>query len=222
MKGWDSIDTIGGGRTVTVQEESAEEPEGSGINWRAVQFGLAVAAAVPLLFIGGLNGWPWDGDPKPAAVAPTVITQADPVRLEMSRLGVDALVDPLASDGAAGGLSKPAHGRVGWLQEGPEPGEIGRAVILGHVADAEGGKDVFANLARAKVGDEVTITTVEDKTLLFSVSDVTTYAADEVPVEQVYAGSGDAAQMSLIAPAGKPDKNGNYPDKVVVSAAQVN
>ena len=138
--------------------------------------------------------------------------------MEMSRLGVDALIDPLAAQGAAGGLASPLHGRVGWFEEGPEPGELGRAVILGHAANDDGKKDVFANLGKAKVGDQIEITTADQKTMIFRVAEVSTYPSADVPTDEVYGGTRESAELRLIAPSGKPDKAGEYPDRVVVSA----
>jgi hypothetical protein len=200
------------------REERPEPPPArSKVNWRAVQFAAAAAAAVPLLFIGGIDGWPWDNGKEPM-LAPLQAGVADPIRMEMPRLGVDAVIDPLAAEGAAGGLTSPLHGRVGWLEEGPEPGEPGRAVILGHAADGKGGKDVFANLGKAKVGDQIEITTADQSTLIFRVSEVQTYPSAQLPTDEVYGGDRESAELRLIAPSGKVTKAGKYPDKVVVSA----
>jgi hypothetical protein len=212
VKGWDAVDTVD-----RMAEAPEDEAPARNVNWRAVQFALAAAAAVPLLFIGGIDGWPWDNDKEPMA-APITVGIADPIRMEMSRLGVDALVDPLAADGAAGGLAAPLHGRVGWFEDGPEPGEMGRAVILGHSSDGKGGKDVFANLGKAKVGDQIEITTADQRTMIFRVAGVDTYKAADLPTDEVYGGDRESSELRLIAPSGKPDAKGEYPDKVVVSA----
>ncbi|MGQ0846799.1 MAG: class F sortase [Sporichthyaceae bacterium] len=197
-----------------------EESGGSDRNrWRKWQFGLAAAAAVPLLFVGGIDGWPWDGDATTAAPADAPAAgDADPVRIQMARLKVDALVDPLAGNGEAGALSTPRHGRLGWLEAGPEPGEMGRAVVLGHSVGAKAGeKDVFAGLGKAKVGDTVVVTTAGSEQLTFKVVEVATYRAGDVPAE-VYSGADDLAEVAMIAPAGKADKAGAFPDRVVVTA----
>lgn len=222
MKGWNAVDSGGSARLLDREPDVTESGGSERGRWRMVQFGLAAAAAIPLLFVGGINGWPWEGEAKAPAIEPApVATVADPVRIAMAGLKIDAQVDPLAGDGEAGALASPRHGKVGWLEAGPEPGELGRAVVLGHAAGAKAGdKDVFANLGKAKLGDEIVVTTASGATMTFTVDDVTTYEADALP-ESVYSGSSDGADLALIAPAGKPDAKGNYPDRVVVTAELV-
>lgn len=218
MKGWNAVESGGSARLLDRAPDAEESGPGEHGRWRTIQFGLAAAAAVPLLFVGGINGWPWDGEEKAPIVEPVVATIADPARVEFAALKIDAQVDPLAGDGTAGALASPRHGKLGWLEAGPEPGEVGRAVVLGHAAGAEAGeKDVFAGLAKSELGDEIVITTTDGKTMTFTVTDVTTYKTADL-ADEVYTGAPGAAELALIAPAGKPDAKGNYPDRVVVTA----
>ncbi|MGQ0464404.1 MAG: class F sortase [Sporichthyaceae bacterium] len=213
MKGWNAVES-GGSARVLDREQAVEESGGStNGRWRTIQFGLAAAAAVPLLFVGGINGWPWDGEPTTEApVVEPVAGIGDPTRIEIASLKIDAQVDPIAGDGTSGALASPAKGKLGWLEAGPEPGEVGRAVVLG--------KDVFAGLKKAEIGDEIVVTTTDGKAMTFAITDVTTYEAAELP-DSVYTGAAGATEMAFIAPAGKADAKGNYPDRLVVTSELV-
>lgn len=194
---------------------SAEPAEKAGNPWRVVQFVLAAASAVPLLFWGGLNGWPWDSHSAPAK-AP-VVGAADPVRLELSRLKIDAPVDPVKTDPTTSAPIPPGFGRAGWDESSVEPGTVGRAVFEGHRTNETGGNDVFAGLSGAKAGDQIVVTTTGGKTVDFVVTSVGTYAPADVPMDQVFGSDGKTAQLRVIAPAGTASA-GSYQQDVVVYA----
>ena len=61
-------------------------------------------------------------------------------------MSISAKLAPLHL-GATGELVPPAYGVAGWYRAGPEPGELGRSVIAGHV-DSRDGPDVFARTVR--------------------------------------------------------------------------
>lgn len=90
----------------------------------------------------------------PALVAPRVPvrsvgspdTRAVPVAVRIPRLGVDSALVPLTV-GPAGELTPPETADVaGWFAAGTVPGEIGPAVLAGHV-DSASGPGVFYDLA---------------------------------------------------------------------------
>src|SRR4051812_616781 len=59
--------------------------------------------------------------------------EAAPIRLQIPAIGVDAPLEGLLPE-LGGALSAPADpGRAGWLATGPAPGELGPAVVTGHV-----------------------------------------------------------------------------------------
>jgi hypothetical protein len=183
--------------------------------WTALQFGLAAAAAVPLLFWGGLSGWPWHSG-SPAATSPAA-GSADPVRIQVSSLKIDAKVDPLTVDVVTSGLTPPGYGVAGWYQAGAEAGQVGRAVFEGHDTNASGGNDVFAGLSGAKAGDQIQVTTAGGKTVDYVVTSVATYPIDSVPTDQIFGSDGKTAQLRMIAPTGAAS-DGSYQQDVVVYA----
>lgn len=163
----------------------------------------------------------------PSVVAPSVVeavpaaldSAADPVRVQVPRLRIAAVLDPLVL-GAAGELVPPRYGRAGWYQRGPEPGEAGRAVIAGHV-DSMTGPDVFFNLSRARVGDRVVVELADASRVLFKVVRVGVYPKDEFPTSAVYGGPRKAAELRLITCGGDYVRSqGGYQDNVVVFAVR--
>ena len=51
----------------------------------------------------------------------------------------------------------PPLGRAGWFEDGPRPGEPGRAVVIGHL-DTKRGPGLFARVPKVPVGAGVRIT----------------------------------------------------------------
>ncbi|MDD5055960.1 MAG: class F sortase [Candidatus Peribacteraceae bacterium] len=103
---------------------------------------------------------------------PSSVTQAPvgiPLRLRIPHFGIDAAVEQVGLT-ASGDLAVPsAWSNVGWYLDGPRPGEIGTAVIDGHL-DSETGAAVFWNLPNLRTGDVVEIDDDRGRTLRFSVT----------------------------------------------------
>lgn len=192
-----------------------DEPEEERNPWRIAQFMLAAASAVPLLWVGGLHSWPWDhGSTADSSVGAAV---ADPVRIDIARLKIDAPMDPLTMDSTTQELKPPAYGHAGWSQVGPQPGAVGRAVVEGHRTNPDGSPDVFNSLSEAKTGDKITVTTSNGKAVNFTVTSVETFDTSSVPMDRVFGTDGKLAQLRLIAPSGTATGS-SYQEDVVVFA----
>jgi hypothetical protein len=194
-----------------------EPADGTRDKWRIAQFVLAAGSAVPLLWWGGLHGWPWDSG-TPANSVPAA-DAANPVSLQIDRLAIDAPLDPLNTDSGSAALTPPGYGRAGWYQGGVLPGNVGRAVIEGHSTDASGSNDVFGNLASARIGDSVVIKTAGGASLKFTVRKVASYDVADVPSDEVFGSDGKTAQLRIIAPSGAASGNSFQQDLVVFADA---
>lgn len=151
----------------------------------------------------------------PAEVAPTADV-ARPLDVRIPRLGIDAVLDPLRLD-SAGALRPPAYGRAGWYAAGPEPGEIGRAVIAGHL-DSKSGPDVFAALRGARRGDRVLVRLADGSTVPFVVYAREVHPQTDFPTARVY-GDDRRPELRLITCAGRYDRaRGGYQDNLIVFA----
>lgn len=139
-----------------------------------------------------------------------------PVRLTIPSIGVDTtLMDlGLLPDGT---LEVPPDGTLaGWFTGAPTPGELGPAVIAGHVD--WNGPGVFFDLGKVAVGDLIEVTRADGSVAVFAATEVRTFPKAEFPTEEVY-GALTFAGLRLITCGGVFDDTvGHYEDNVVVFA----
>jgi hypothetical protein len=157
----------------------------------------------------------------PSLAGPTAVAvvRVSPVALEVPAIGVaERQFVPLRL-GAAGELAPPADfDRVGWYADGTTPGDVGPAVIAGHV-DSRRGPAVFHRLRELKPGDEITVRRSDGGATVFTVDEVRQYPKDTFPTDAVYAPVPGAA-LRLITCGGEFDRaRRSYRDNVVVFAS---
>ena len=109
-----------------------------------------------------------------------------PVRLLIPSIKLDTtFVEPLTLN-ADKTVSVPGnYTQVGWYSGGAAPGEVGPAVILGHV-DSKVGPGVFYSLGQVQVGDIVKITRQNGVEITFEVSELHRYPQSDFPTLDVY------------------------------------
>jgi len=163
---------------------------------------------------------------KPADMPPIEVVRASdpmeesaPVRLTVDSIGVDTpLMDlGLQSDGT---LEVPPDGTLaGWFTGAPTPGELGPAVIAGHVDWI--GPAIFHDLHLMAPGDLIDVERADGSTAVFAVTEVGQYPKNEFPTEAVY-GPVSFAGLRLITCGGVFDPaTGHYDDNIVVFAKLV-
>ena len=156
----------------------------------------------------------------PRAIAtpePTAMARSVPVRVEVPSIGVDSDLMELGlrSDGTM--EVPPEAFPAGWYNGAPTPGELGPAVIAGHI-DWVTGPAVFAELSEVAVDDEIVVTRADGTRVVFRVTSVGQYAKDDFPTDLVY-GNIDHAGLRLITCGGSWDAEaGHYRDNTVVFA----
>jgi len=160
-----------------------------------------------------------NGRGRPAAQADFGLTLpgSSPVGLSIPRIGVraDKIVGlGLASDGS---IEVPRDASApGWFTPGPSPGQLGPAVIAGHV-DSESGPAVFYRLGELRPGDRVEVSRADGSVATFAVDKVEHYEKDAFPTRSVY-GSTDRAELRLITCSGKYDSDTGYLSNTVAYA----
>ena len=160
---------------------------------------------------------------QPLSPPPTTVTQeankqvANPVRVRIPAIGVDAPVDPLTVD-RNGVLPPPdTNERTGWWRDGPEPGERGPAVIVGHV-DSYKGPAVFFRLTDLDKGDRILVDRADGTTAMFVTQRIEQHAKDAFPTQAVYGDTPDP-QLRLITCGGDfDDEDRSYVDNIIVYA----
>jgi Sortase domain len=144
-------------------------------------------------------------------------TPSPPVRVAMASIGVDSALQPLGLQ-ANGSLQSPTQWQVaGWYSGGVVPGQVGPAVIIGHI-DSTSGPAVFYKLSKLQPGASVTVTLQDGSVLNFQVDDAQSFPKDHFPTQYVYGPTPDA-ELRLITCTGDFDyKTHNYLNNLVVRA----
>ncbi|MFZ2150335.1 MAG: class F sortase [Minisyncoccia bacterium] len=102
-----------------------------------------------------------------------------PIALSIPKINVNADIQKVGIT-AKGNMATPRSFRnVGWYKYGTVPGNIGSAVIAGHVDNGLSLPAVFSKLSNLKEGDDIYITTDENKRLHFRVTGSEIYDFNE-------------------------------------------
>jgi len=197
-------------------------PRGSMALLRVVLAVVAVAAGTVAL-VSGTDGGPGPGvvaAAPPAQVAltsPVADTVAAPVQVTVPAIGLDTDLVGIGVD-AGGALVPPAdYDQAGWFSAGPAPGDVGPAVLAGHVDD-KAGPAVFFRLEELAPGDQVLVTRGDGRQVAFTVTEVAAYPKAAFPTTEVY-GPTTGAELRLITCGGTFDRSRrSYTDNVVVYA----
>jgi hypothetical protein len=185
---------------------------------RRVLLGAAILASAAI-FTGGFEpaAPPWTAVPavvpaavplaSPSAALPAPPAQAPPTRVRIPAIRVDSPLETLELDGA-GALQAPRDfARAGWYAAGTAPGDVGPAVIAGHV-DSREGPAVFFRLHQLRAGDTIGVVATDR------------YPKNRFPTEAVYGPTPDP-QLRLVTCGGVFDRDRrSYVDNVVVYATR--
>lgn len=146
---------------------------------------------------------------QPANQTEPIITAATdpieiPVHIAIPSIGVDALIEEVGLT-TKGAMDVPKKsGDAGWYSLGTRPGNIGSAVIAGHLNSAHNAGAVFTNLSSIKAGDAIIVTGTDGISLTFIVRATRIYAADEDATD-VFTSRDGIAHLNLITCAGTWD-----------------
>ncbi|CAA9209089.1 MAG: putative secreted protein [uncultured Blastococcus sp.] len=164
---------------------------------------------------------PGSTPPGTATAAPSsAVPSSSPVRVRVPAIGVDSELMELGLQDDGSLEVPPAGFPAGWYTGAPMPGEIGPAVMAGHV-DWNGSPGVFYDLRSLVAGDEITVTREDGSTVSFAVVSVEQFAKEAFPTEAVY-GDLDHPGLRLITCGGSFDPSErSYTDNIVVFAELV-
>jgi sortase (surface protein transpeptidase) len=162
----------------------------------------------------------------PSALAPTSQDPAlRPTQIRIPAIGVSS---PLKVVGLKPNQSLevpqpgPDYDKAAWFDRSPAPGQVGPAVIEGHVDGKANGPSVFYKLGALKPGNQIAVTRKNHTVVHFVVYAVRLYPKNSFPTLKVY-GNTRAPELRLITCGGPFDSNrraGGYTENVVVFAHQ--
>lgn len=154
-----------------------------------------------------------------AAPAPAAL----PVQVRIPSIGVDSplLHLGLQDDGALEVPQGDDFDTAAWYDGSPRPGDVGPAVIEGHVSSSARGPSVFFELSTLAVGDRVEVVREDGTTVAFEVYGIEQFPKDGFPTLDVY-GNTPGPELRLITCGGTvAESTGRYTDNVVVFAHAV-
>jgi hypothetical protein len=204
----------------------AGEPAGSADRWRrtapwwlaAIILLVAAAVIFGLVLSGNQRSLP--GPLHPGGKAEAVsgvhpIARALPVSLIIPAIGLTVPLSQLGLN-PNGTVQVPTNfAEPGWYRLGPSPGQIGSAVILGHV-DNYLGPAVFFRLRTLRPGDQVKVALSDGVIAHFVVRQVAMYPKARFPTKLVYGSPGYSA-LQLVTCGGVFDpQTRSYLSNVVV------
>lgn len=215
-----------------------------------VVLGCGIALALAALAIA-LSGWSDPADPPTARPLPEgalaaesagdpvtapeaeaskprrqlvnlVARDAPPPRwITVPAIGVSAPVGPLGRE-PDGTMQTPRDWQnAGWYKPGPEPGERGPAVIVGHV-DSTAGPAVFYRLRELHRGNVISIRRANHTTVRFRVEGLERWPKSEFPTRRVFGRKSRISVLRLVTCSGNFDAStGHYVDNTIVYAVRI-
>jgi sortase (surface protein transpeptidase) len=148
------------------------------------------------------------------------LPSSPPVRVEIPAIGVSSTLVRLGLN-PDGTMQVPGDYQVaGWFTGAPQPGQLGPAVIAGHV-DSRTGPAVFYRLRDLRPGDQIRVVRADRRVVRFRVDSLASYPKQSLPGEEVF-GATTAPVLRLITCAGTFDRaQRSYRENLVVSATRV-
>lgn len=145
-----------------------------------------------------------------------------PSRLLIPSLKIDANVQYVQVNDKGNMGTPKGFTDVAWYKPGVIPGQIGSAVMAGHVDNAIALDGVFKHLGDMKAGDDVYVQDKSGKKIHFVVNEVKLYPYQEVPAALIF-GQRDISRLNLISCAGIWLKDlKTYDERLVVFTSLVN
>ena len=150
---------------------------------------------------------------------PSDHTDERPIPVAISIDGIGVETAPVLDVGVEdnGDMEIPGADGVGWYRFNATPGEEGSAVLAAHIS-FDGQPGVFRYLDEAEIGDRVVIDFDDGTTSEFEIVELAQYDKEELPVERVFAKTGDPV-LTLVTCGGDFNRSlRSYEDNVVAYA----
>jgi sortase (surface protein transpeptidase) len=139
--------------------------------------------------------------PQTKTIEGATMGKSLPTRIKIPRLKLDVPFSQPLELNPDGEVDVPKdYVSVGYYKNGPTPGELGPAVVLGHV-DSYQGPAVFFSLGQLKMSDEITIERADGSVAIFSVTEMERNEQSNFPTQKVY-GNLNYAGLRLITCTG--------------------
>ena len=179
---------------------------------------IATAVVALLIFAFGIFLLFWGNLDEPAEILePSTTTgeamepvgpyleAATPLSIRIPKVNIDARFETPLGVAPSGEIEVPTDfNSVAYYMHGPTPGEIGPAVVLGHV-DSKEGPAVFFSLGQLSIGDTIDIDRNDGTVATFAVTKMERHEQEGFPTVEVY-GDIPYAGLRLITCTGIYDR----------------
>jgi len=159
----------------------------------------------------------------PGGAKVPVLHQSQPVSVAIPAIGVQSRLLHLGRN-KDGTMQVPdlatSANEAAWYKYSVTPGQVGTAVIEGHV-DSYQGPAVFFRLGALRPGNHINVTLADGITAVFRVTGVREYAKAEYPANTIYAPAHYAALRVITCGGDFDGTTGHYLNSVVVFASLV-
>lgn len=173
---------------------------------------VAVALLVGLLLANHTTDKPTE--PSPAAAPAGLALSIPKIGVDSSLIGLGLNPDRTL---AVPSLDTPMQ--ASWYTGGPMPGDVGPAVVLGHV-DSHGKPAVFWRLRELAAGDQVYVHRPDGSTATFVVRHKEEVPKNDFPTNAVYANTA-GPELRLITCGGSFDSaKRSYRDNIIIFATR--
>ncbi len=145
---------------------------------------------------------------------PKTLPRSLPVHLRIPSIGVDTDLTTMGLS-SSGSIQMPVRYDIAaWYTGSPTPGQLGPAIIAGHV-DNYRGIGVFFYLKELQVGASIEVDRADGTTATFKISEMKEYSKTDFPTQKVY-GNINYAGIRLITCGGTfSNQNYEYSDNIV-------
>ena len=175
----------------------------------------ALAAALPSPTPAPPTATPVPPTPTLAPTPTPLPSAGRPLRVLIPRLKINTRVENVGLD-RDGAMDVPKrYDTVGWFQLGARPGELGNAVMAGHL-DSLIGPAIFYRLKELRPGDDVIVVSDDGRERRFVVRALENYHYDAAPLDRIF-GPSQEIGLNLITCTGAFDRRTqNYQQRLVV------
>lgn len=134
---------------------------------------------------------------QPAIIPPTA---AAPVRIQIPSINLNTQLTELAVNSTDQPSAPPNPWVPGWYPASPAPGDVGPAIIAGHL-DTYTGPAIFWRLSQVQVGNTILISRADGTTITFDIYKVQAVSQQNFPSQEVY-GPTPFPELRLLTCAG--------------------
>ena len=151
-------------------------------------------------------------------LTPRAMPKSIPMKIRIPSIGVDTSIISVGLN-QQGAIAMPDSVDVGaWYNGSPTPGQLGPAIIAGHVDNYYKGTGAFFLLRETQVGDMIYVDRADGTTATFKVADIKQVPQANFPTQEVFGNINYAGLRVITCGGAFNNQTYEYEDNIVVFA----